>query len=607
MLYNGNCSSFFKVEEGVRQGDPLSPYLFIIAISFLGASLLYDPNITGIKMNDSEHLLTQFADDLTLILEDSPCNLRNVLKLFDKFESCSGIRVNYDKSEIVWIGSKVGSHTQFRCLKPLKWLTIPTFEILGIEYDLRNENIIYQNYDKKLKSIRKLLNTWGWRYLTIFGKCTVIKSLAIPMLVHLLRSLPNPDDTFYRELESIIFDFLWNGKPDKIRRSVLINDIHLGGINLTHIESFSKSLKIFWVKKVLEDTFNSNWKTLLLDQLEKYGGNLFWHYHPTSQKILARNFNPFWKNIIDLWSDLNADHIVDEPCYLSRTIWHNPEIKIGGKTVFYRNYSEAGVNFINDLISEEGDFLSYPSFQRKYNFQTNLLKYNGIIRAIPREWKVTILEEGDKLEEVQNFWIKRISKIKKPNKIVYKIISEHFKQRNSKSEEKWALELDINKEDLTEFYLLHKKTLSCDSFLRAFQYKISNRILATNRLLFKIGISPYDLCTFCNTHSESIVHLYYDCNIIKNLWFQIFDDLDLRQKIPNLLFEKKIIIFGYNEENHFKKSFNLFLLYIKYYIYIKKLELTEPNLVGAKSYVRYKSKIHNDVETLNWDFIGDWV
>ncbi len=58
IINNGHCSDFFSLERGVRQGDPLSPYLFIMVIELLSARIKYDPDINGIKFNDSEFLIS---------------------------------------------------------------------------------------------------------------------------------------------------------------------------------------------------------------------------------------------------------------------------------------------------------------------------------------------------------------------------------------------------------------------------------------------------------------------------------------------------------------------------------------------------------------------
>jgi hypothetical protein len=67
---NGHLSERFVVRRGVRQRDPLSPYLFIIAVELLSAALKFNPKIKGISINNSEFLISQYADDSTLSLAD---------------------------------------------------------------------------------------------------------------------------------------------------------------------------------------------------------------------------------------------------------------------------------------------------------------------------------------------------------------------------------------------------------------------------------------------------------------------------------------------------------------------------------------------------------
>jgi hypothetical protein len=69
--------------------------------------------------------------------------------------------------------------------------------------------------------VKKILNLWSYRDLTYIGKVTVIKTLALPILVQSLTVLPNPPDSILNDIEQIFYKFLWNGKKDKIKRSII--------------------------------------------------------------------------------------------------------------------------------------------------------------------------------------------------------------------------------------------------------------------------------------------------------------------------------------------------------------------------------------------------
>ena len=109
IINNGHSPDYFKLGRGVRQGDPLSTYLFILVLELLAAALKNDKDITGVQIENSEFLLGQYADDSSLILDDNPQSLEKLLHVLSLFSECSGLKVNLHKTEAIWIGSKHGS------------------------------------------------------------------------------------------------------------------------------------------------------------------------------------------------------------------------------------------------------------------------------------------------------------------------------------------------------------------------------------------------------------------------------------------------------------------------------------------------------------------
>ena len=96
-------SSFFTLERGVRQGDPLSPYLFVVAVETLAIAIRQNSDFKGIYIQEQETKLLQYADDTTAILTDT--NSAKVLfELLDRFRNFSGLKINCSKTEGMWIG-----------------------------------------------------------------------------------------------------------------------------------------------------------------------------------------------------------------------------------------------------------------------------------------------------------------------------------------------------------------------------------------------------------------------------------------------------------------------------------------------------------------------
>lgn len=223
----GCLSNFFKLERGCRQGDPISPYLFLICAEILSIKIKNNKNIKGIKINKTEYLISQYADDTVLILDGSENSLNEAIKELNMFYALSGLKINLSKTQATWIGSKKYSIEKMCKNINLQWTT--TFKLLGIYFDVDLTNILKMNYDKKLVKIKNTIKYWEKRIITPLGKITLIKSLLISQLNHLFISLPTPSSNFLKQLKEILFNFLWNSKVDKIKRKQITQDYEMGG------------------------------------------------------------------------------------------------------------------------------------------------------------------------------------------------------------------------------------------------------------------------------------------------------------------------------------------------------------------------------------------
>jgi len=102
-MNNGHATPFFELRRGVRQGDPLSPYLFIIALELLAINIRNNKQIKGIQINGNEIKLVIFADDITAFPRDvlSFSLLIDTIECFSKY---SGLKMNQEKPEVVSLG-----------------------------------------------------------------------------------------------------------------------------------------------------------------------------------------------------------------------------------------------------------------------------------------------------------------------------------------------------------------------------------------------------------------------------------------------------------------------------------------------------------------------
>ena len=148
IINNGWMSDCFKIERGVRQGCPLSPYLFVLSVEVLANAIRRDPSIKGISISQNEIKLSQYADDTTLILDGSQDTLEASLDVIEKFSKISGLRLNNKKTEALWIGSKARSSERLCPEKDFKWQEFK-IKTLGVWLSIEPELTMMLNFEEK--------------------------------------------------------------------------------------------------------------------------------------------------------------------------------------------------------------------------------------------------------------------------------------------------------------------------------------------------------------------------------------------------------------------------------------------------------------------------
>ena len=113
------------MERGVRQGCAVSALLFILALEFLAEDIRKKENIKGIKLYRKESYISLYADDITLTLNDE-ISVLNALETITNFSTVSGLKLNINKCEGLWLGSLSNNPNIFQNIKfnhgPIKCL-----------------------------------------------------------------------------------------------------------------------------------------------------------------------------------------------------------------------------------------------------------------------------------------------------------------------------------------------------------------------------------------------------------------------------------------------------------------------------------------------------
>ena len=504
VLNNGFFSSPFQLERGVRQGDPLSPYLFLIAIEIMAISIRTNENIEGIKIGEDETRSLLYADDMTATLANIS-SAEKVKQILNDFEKCSGLKMNLSKTKAMWVGKNKNS---LETPLGLEWCT--GVKTLGIHFSCDQEQVIQQNFQDRLNEVQKMINLWKLRGLSLFGKVTMIKSFLIPKLLYVSSIIETPPEII-KQMEKMIYKFLWKG-PDKVTRLSVINTLENGGLNLTDLELHIKALRLSWIPRLIDEK-EGPWISYLKYNLKKYGGCFLFRFN-YDVNDLDLSLSKFYLQLLRWWADFRCSFSAVN--YSQNVICNNKDIRINNKPVFYKTYFDKGITYLNDLQFDVDNVRSYEFFKQK-GLNTNFLTWTALRSSIinMKSKSSCPIPTAGNLDPM-NFDYKSKSfnaYTAKCKQFYSTMITSKARIPNGFKKLTADFELSNAQEVFSIPYLVASET-----YVWSFQYRVLNFILFTNDKLFKIGLSDSDKCSFCGTYTEDLYHLFFNCSFVQAFW-----------------------------------------------------------------------------------------
>lgn len=579
IMLNGHLSSQFPIKRGCRQGDALSSNIFLLCAEILSIMIRKNKNIKGIKIAGMETVISQYADDTTLFLDGTEESLTNSLNILDQYYLLSGLKINELKTKIFWIGSKKYSPYRIKTRKKLIWIDDGRFSCLGIDFSLHLGEMESLNYNRVFESVMRQIKHWSKRNISLLGRLTVVKSLLLPQFNHLVLSLPDPSDHLLKKIEQELYKFIWQSSHDRIKRNQMINTYENGGVKMIDIKHFFTSLKITWIRRLCNNTLDD----LCVNLFQVCTGivnisRLFWGSNFIQSKACNIE-NPFWRHVLLAWASfLQTAHFQNRTDFLSQIIWKNDNIQIGGNGIYYKAWDDKGIRYVNDFVNTNGSLCNREEFVAKFSIPINFLLYEGIIKSIKYilEQLPTDIITSCMQSPFLPFPLNILLHDRKGCQNLYRIIINQKSIDNISKKQKW--EQTLNTEIIIKrwhainnlpFYAVS------ETKLKWFQFRITNRVIATNSFLFLINVRKDNLCTFCKSSEENLEHLFVNCIKVKTIW-KLFKEF---------LFQKCHYIVTLNTENilfgllpfHDNKAINILIIWIKWSIYKQRLRGKIPN------------------------------
>ncbi|KAH9735402.1 putative ribonuclease H protein [Citrus sinensis] len=278
VLWEGECTDDFIPSRGIRQGDPISPYIFVLFIERLSHGICHAVNMGEWKpirlaRHGTPLTLFFFADDLLLLAEAS-CDQAKVLNtVLDVFCTSSGEKM---------LGFSVTDNLG-------RYLGMP----------LLHSRVFKNTYQGIVDTVERRLSGWNASHLSLAGRITLAQSViqAVPIYAMQTTSLP----VYVKaKIDQACKKFIWSGANPQRKMSLVSWDKvcqpkSCGGLGLKNLEVMNKALlmKVGWN---LISSPNSLWTRVLLT---KYGLNK----ENLPSVLPTKNGSYLWKSIGKVWKD----------------------------------------------------------------------------------------------------------------------------------------------------------------------------------------------------------------------------------------------------------------------------------------------------------------
>ncbi|CAL8991787.1 unnamed protein product [Prunus brigantina] len=485
---NGELIDPFSPSSGIRQGDPLSPYLFVLCIEKLSHIIvdavkrrLWKPIKTSRNGPNVSHLF--FADDLVLFAEATPCQARVMKDCLDLFCSASGQTVNFAKSAIFcspntckMVAKEIGAI----CGSPI---TEDLGKYLGLP--LLHSRVTKGTYNGLLDKVQNRLAAWKRKCLSLAGRATLIQAVTSSIPVYTMQTVKLPG-SICEDLDRINRDFFWSGSGKKQKVHLCQWDLVCrpkcrGGIGLKKTADMNRAL------------------------LAKIG----WRMHTRDQGLWAQIYE---KKYLKGCSILDTHGVSKQDCSAT---W---------RSVLY------GVELLKKgMVWRVGNGEHVKFWKDNWVADLPLLQYAGAQSGIDLDCKVSnFFKEG--------WW--DIAKLRA-------VLDEVMVQKitcfpvgfggNSQDAQIWKPTSNGIFTVKSAFQLIHGGSIwsnmcwkglwsmSIPPKLKVFLWLVFQGKILTNEQRVRRHLAVESSCSVCGWHSETIIHTLRDCGRAKEVWLNVLN------------------------------------------------------------------------------------
>ncbi|KAJ4816988.1 RNA-directed DNA polymerase (reverse transcriptase)-related family protein [Rhynchospora pubera] len=461
VLFNGIQGDYFLCKRGVRQGDPLSPYLFILATDTLSKLITKGINsghIQGLGPsldNGKKIVHLQYADDTLLFLKADNIMVDKLQWILKSFESLSGLKINFAKSELLSLTLSTNICEELASMLNYK---IGHFLLKYLGLPLHWKAPSRSDWRLVIDKVGQKLTSWKGNLMSLGGRLVMVNSVLTAVPLYFLSFFKAPNWVI-QKIDKIRRDFLWGStgfqeKVPLVSWSVICRPKDLGGWEVLNLHLMNKAH---------------------LGKCAKY------------KHRLKSGLSPFWKEVKD---NLHLIRLVS-----------NKVVNSGDNTEFW-------LDTWHDNCSLAIKFLLLFSKTKRQQVSVSKVWNHGNIKLRLRRGVSSALRaEKEQLLEIlnnSNFNLLQDSIVWNWEKSNLFSVKSFYRFLSSR-----GVTLELNK---TVWPLKIPLKIKCFVWML-----VHYKLLTKDRLVHR-GRSDIDTsCVFCDA-TESIDHLFSHCSFIRIFW-----------------------------------------------------------------------------------------
>jgi hypothetical protein len=492
VLVNGSPMGHIIPSRGLRQGDPLSPYLFIICAEALSAMLRRAESkgvITGVPTSKNgpriSHLF--FADDSLLFCKANMVEWRRLTKILDKYEEASGQKLNKEKTSLFFSrNTPMDRRAEISQLLGLpasnsydKYLGLPT--------------LVGKSRVQAFKSIKdrvwNCIHNWKVKFLSQAGKEVLLKAVAqaIPTYCMSVFKLPG---VLCKEINGMMQKFWWGHKEntskihwmswERMGRSKAN-----GGLGFRDLVIFNKALLAKQLWRLLQNPES------LVSKIFKA------KYFPNAsilEATVGKRPSFVWRSIISA-----------KPVLIHGLMWRigdGNEVRIWGDRWIPRPCNFA----IQSLVR-----ILQPQARVVELIDQDMKRWNGPL--------VDSIFQKDEADLIKNI---PLSPLAPKDCLIWRCTS------NGEFTVRSAYHMEMEMEALkgcggsghTKENLVWKAcwNLKVPNVIKMFLWKACQNLLPTKVNLYKRGVTSNSKCPLCEREEETVEHILWSCASAQDVW-----------------------------------------------------------------------------------------